>query len=635
MLRFVSDHVGGIGTKRKQGPKTRSQLFLAPESSVPPRDTSEVQPLSKDAYLRFVGDLSPEASFLTNQRSDAHDATQTSRHADVGVWLGQRPGARQHLSTGEGSAEGNDASTTRNAYDPTIQPSGLTGLQALSSHLRQECLSVLPPDHDLGIIVNLYYAKVDPLFPVMRGEELAGHSPSESVALKQCICLVAAADPKLRSHLRLPCTERLLPPIEFRSYISRAVKQALDMGFVRDRVVLLQVSVLMALNADEANCSEVSAYYVSQAVHHAQTLGLHLGWPDGETGSEKPRRLFWCVWVLDRLNAAANGRPVLLHRQDMELKMLDTCSEQAAPFRLLIRISRLLDTVISRYRPHSAAVEVEDEVDVTFEHLVGEAKAGGLSSSVLASLEMLYLSVLVLRERPRPTEGQKSQGYPAPSSDLQLFVATSIVSIASEDFKSALAFWPVLPYAVSLAASVAYKSLRNSTLAYRRRQAYSLFRRSCGVLEELGRTFSSARTVALMATDTLNQVERIAADRSRPRLAETLNGGQGTATAQASAVPSPTQGQQDEDQDRLLQQQLTAAASTATSTCQPYVDAPSLGSDEPPNTVEDWVGDAGIFSHFDPSFDLDLIDQVFSANLDPTQPLLSQGCYPNITQGTR
>lgn len=366
---------------------------MRPSSSHPPSTTPgsathpdsvrvEARPASKDAYLRFVGDLSPEASFLTNSRPNA-DAHKTSRHAEVGVWLGQRPDAGEELQT-----NGNDANIDgRITYDSTTHRAGLTGLQAMSSLLRQECLSVLPPEYDFGILLSLYYSKIDPLFPILKQEVLDSHNPIESVALKQCICLVAAFDPKVRRHLRLPHTERVLSPIEFREYVAAAVKQSLDLGFIHDKVVLLQVCVLMAFYAEKTNCSEVSTYYVSQAVHHSQTLGLHLGWPDDGIRTEKSRRIFWCIWVLDRLNAAANGRPILMHRPDMDMRIFETDIEQPPPFRLLIRISKFLDDVISIYRPQSSMTADEHiNKGLTFEELVRETDAVDVGSALLGTL---------------------------------------------------------------------------------------------------------------------------------------------------------------------------------------------------------------------------------------------------------
>lgn len=164
--------------------------------------------LSEDAYLRFVGDLSPEASFLTGGAQE-HRNSSASRHADVGVWLGQKPDDQAHVTDqGHPVREGNALLS---------RPVGLTCLQTFASQLRQECMAVLPPAYEFKLISELYYKKIDPLFPILHGEVLEEHNIMEAVALKQCICLSAALDPSLRGHLRLPHTERILSQIDFRA----------------------------------------------------------------------------------------------------------------------------------------------------------------------------------------------------------------------------------------------------------------------------------------------------------------------------------------------------------------------------------------------------------------------------------
>lgn len=336
---------------------------------------------SDDAYLRFVGDLSPEASFLTAGPKD-NGASSTSRHADVGVWLGQR--SEEHPQQPASSS----ARATEIAAPS--QPLGLTCLEQLTSRLRAECLAVLPPPYELKVISELYFKKTDPIFPVLHGEIIQDHNSMESIALKQCICLQAALDPSLKEHLRLPHTERILSPIDFRSCIARAVKQSLDMGFIRDKVVLLQVCALMAFYVNRPSCSEVSTYYSAQAVHHSQTLGLHLGWPDDSAKAEKSRRISWCVWVLDRLNAATNGRPVLIHSRDMDERIMESVTEQIPSFRLLIRISKFLDEVISQYRPRSASESQRNVLEIpSFEDLVCETNAADISDTLLG----MYINI--------------------------------------------------------------------------------------------------------------------------------------------------------------------------------------------------------------------------------------------------
>ena len=260
-----------------------------------------------DSYLRFVGDLSPEASFLANSKVERHHGNRNvSRHDDVGVWLGQKPEDSQ-MTDSDGPVSGPVSSGS-------MLLSTATNLQTLRDSLRQESMTLLPPPYEYSLLFDLFFLKIDPIFPIIHGERLDDYPALESIALKQCVCLVAALDPSSRRYLRLPNIERVLSPIEFRTRIAAAVHQSLSMGFIKDTMVLLQICALMAMWVEKPGCSELSTYYCSQVVHHSQTLGLHVGWPHDAIGVEKSRRIFWCVWVLDRLNAATNGRPVLMHK---------------------------------------------------------------------------------------------------------------------------------------------------------------------------------------------------------------------------------------------------------------------------------------------------------------------------------
>lgn len=105
--------------------------------------------------------------------------------------------------------------------------------------------------------------------------------------------------------------------------MAAAVNRAVNLGFISDKIVLLQVCALMAMCVDKPGGSGLSTYFCPQASHHSQTLELHVVWPQNSVGGAKSRRLFWCVWVLDRLNAATNGRPILIHKQDLDKRVMD------------------------------------------------------------------------------------------------------------------------------------------------------------------------------------------------------------------------------------------------------------------------------------------------------------------------
>lgn len=337
---------------------------------------------SRDACLRFVGDLSPEASFLgsRNQRTASRNI---SRHDHVGVWLGQKangPGRNGHSEESDGGPGVGQALT-------------LPSLQAMRPSLIQECISILPPDYEYGLLSDLFYAKIDPIFPIVHGEDLNHHGPIEAAALKQCICLVAALDPSLRKHLRLPHTEQVLSQLEFRDRLAVAVKHSLDMGFITNKVVMLQVCALMTFYVDRPGCSEISSYYCAQAVHISQGIGLHLGWPSDSVGLAKSQRIFWCVWILDRINAASNGRPILYHERDLDQSIKLSVHSQAPALKLLVRITEFLDETISFYRPH-AEFPGQDAAKsgVTFEEMVDGAGALDIGSALLGrSLHVTFM----------------------------------------------------------------------------------------------------------------------------------------------------------------------------------------------------------------------------------------------------
>ncbi|KAF4467849.1 Fungal specific transcription factor domain-containing [Fusarium albosuccineum] len=668
MFRFVTDEVGGIGSKRKKSARSCGQCkkrhrrcdhagteaSAVPELGSPHRETSsrqheqhgepaeqreagsqsvspgihisvdevdshgqsEVpsaapprqQNATRDAYLRFVGDLSPEASFLANSHAERHNGKRNaSRHDYVGVWLGQKPEDPQGGST---NSQARPAATSSSNPDSSSLPS----LQALRPSLRQECIATLPPAYEFGLLSDLFFAKIDPIFPILRGDVLGDLGVMESVALKQCICLVAAWDPSMKKHLRLPHTERVLSPPDFRTHMASAVNQSLNLGFINDKMILLQICALMAMYVEKPGCSELSTYFCSQAVQHAQTLGLHVGWPQESAGGEESRRIFWCVWVLDRLNAATNGRPILMHKQDMDKRVVESFESQAPSFKLMIGVTQFLDDTISLYRPHATFPDQAFSNDSqTFEDLVEATGALDIGNALLASLEMFYLSVVILRSRPTG----RSEGIRTPSSELQWFCATSIVSIASEEFKSTITYWPILPYSISMAVSVAYKTLRYSRLPYNRKRAYVLFHSSCEVLDELSRTFLSARAVARLAADTVQEVERVTSERNRSDntrdttrdnsngIAGMINGTEGTLSE-----GGPSSGPQlDVDSTENRHPSTTAR------------DRPLILD---PISLQDFGGEAGIFNNFDPSFDLGRIDAVFSANLNPTVPGLTE-----------
>lgn len=89
-----------------------------------------------------------------------------------------------------------------------------------------------------------------------------------------------------------------------------------------------------------------------RAVHQVQSLGLHIKGQE-EHADAANTTLLCCIWAMDRMNAAFNGRPVSMHERDLR-KDLDLCfQQQDPPFRLFLEVTALLDKIIELYRPLS------------------------------------------------------------------------------------------------------------------------------------------------------------------------------------------------------------------------------------------------------------------------------------------
>lgn len=245
-----------------------------------------------------------------------------------------------------------------------------------------------------------------------------------------------------------------------------------------------------------------------------------------------------------------------------------------------------------------------------------------------ASLELFYLAVVILQSRPQPSATDSAR---VPSSNLQSFCALGIVAIASEEFKTSMTYWAALPYAVSLSTSAAYQSLRNSSLPYKRKQAYAIFCSSCDVLEELGRSFVSARAMARLAKDTLLEVERVSSHR-RTRQLQSEGEGEGRsrqsgASGEESNVTTPPGHDADQDSSAGLPPQAVdgGLASDAEAVPGPFHADLFGGLD---------MGNAGaVFGEFSSDFQLGHADAVFSANLNPTMPFFPEHWLDGETFG--
>lgn len=232
-----------------------------------------------------------------------------------------------------------------------------------------------------------------------------------------------------------------------------------------------------------------------------------------------------------------------------------------------------------------------------------------LTNGRTASLELFYLPAVILQDRS--SENQSS-------SELQGFYATRIVAIASGDGISSLIYWPILPYAVTVAASVAYRSLRRSATAYSRRRAFTLFQDTCKILDDLGKTFLSARAMARLARDTMQGVDRATARIRRDSIKPSNIEHNSAAEAVVDGCP----------QDSRDASQMSESGQVSRPPLPPLGAAPAASADLydqfGTGSFGEYTDDAEIFGNLDPNFDLGRADAIFSANLDLSIPYFAE-----------
>ncbi|KAF6823239.1 fungal specific transcription factor [Colletotrichum plurivorum] len=526
---------------------------------------------------RFVGDLNPEGAFLADSPGTSRGYAESN---SVGVWY-----SRRSVKT-----------------DVTSEVASAVSVD----HAEHQFLAVLPRKAHYDKLEAIYLRYVHRIFPVLNLDILQKPSPSISQILcRQAVCLAAGSNPSANPFLTLgeDATTVLTYP-EFAQRLSAAIRKALGLGLVKDRVQSTALLAILSLYTHFSEDRHLSAELAAQAVSNAQTVGLHLMNPPAR--SEDPSyltRLFCCVWAADQLNAAFHGRPVMMHERDLGRDVQACIQEQDGCFRLFLEIVALLGRIIDLYRPArrtSNCLVMEDLP--SFECLVDKAQALRVESRLLASLELLYHAISILSCRvpvgPSPSE---SASLAHTRQSLSAIKVTTIV----EDFGPSLSHMTFVPYAVSLSLRVAYRELRSSKVPMLTARSRRQLQATCRVLRELGGMFRSALVMVDLAEQVLQEMAQVCSNAANKPDEQGGNGG-----ASTHAANTPRQ-------------------EAAPSTAQMGTEAANLPD---PNALPEpqgsfitafdesfYQGPAGldVFEFFDPSFDLGAIDAILGGDAPP------------------
>ncbi|PWW80101.1 hypothetical protein C7212DRAFT_289329, partial [Tuber magnatum] len=320
-----------------------------------------------DGQARFIGDLNPEAalrSATSNLPSGPSSSSTPSLDPnEIGVWVSQpqttsRPRKR------------------RRSPDPTAQrPTSAEPTLAVHYNNFLESLNAfsLPPRQSLDALLSLYMESVHPIHPLVDAHTINLFKTPDAIppVLLQSILLVASRHPKAAEYLVLPPTNAPLPPRKFASILYTRITALLHAGSENDRIRLIRVYGLLSLHsADGPSGNEVASMNLCTAIHHAHSAGLHL--KRSRSGGKGETELWWCLWELDKLQAAINGRPVLVRGEDTSIDF-PRKDEGTGVFRGMVRLAELLEKVIALYRPRKeGGVFQWEEAFPSFEQVVEE-----------------------------------------------------------------------------------------------------------------------------------------------------------------------------------------------------------------------------------------------------------------------
>ena len=336
--RPASDSPAG---KQKSAPPERPPTSRSQRDGGPETYTAAPQiqtPSDSGAAPRFIGHLNPEVAFLARSGPDGQQpAVRSSR--TIGVW--QSPN-----QSGQATSHPQMSPMSLLRYSSGLAQSVITPV------VHDQFFGALPPAKDLQYLETFYFDNIHVIMPLIDKAAYAELDPSgpDHVLLSLGICLLASMSPSMKEHLHVGGENTSISHAEFGRRVFAAMRIAVDLAMVTDRITLIRSLTIMSMfNNGEADL-EMSSQMMFRAVSIGYTVGLHQ-WMRTPEEEESLSDLFCCLWSMDKLLAAIQGRPVIMHEVDMA-KFPSECVEKRPPaFRAFIRISLLLDAIIALYRP--------------------------------------------------------------------------------------------------------------------------------------------------------------------------------------------------------------------------------------------------------------------------------------------
>lgn len=211
-------------------------------------------------------------------------------------------------------------------------------------------------------LLEIFFSYVHPMVPIIDRRDFLsryyGGDKPPSLVILHAIFLSASRYSNDSGHIvdgvsevRSMCDE-----------LHNKVRALIEAEITSDRIAVTQASILASLHWEGREGLNSAIDNLSIAVRACQEMGFHRK----QQGNSHPvegqqslhRRIFWCLYTMDRLNAAQEGTPFLINELDCDADLLtaqDVADEDQltqSVVTLNLSLSRLVeDAVRSLYMP--------------------------------------------------------------------------------------------------------------------------------------------------------------------------------------------------------------------------------------------------------------------------------------------
>jgi len=176
----------------------------------------------------------------------------------------------------------------------------------------------------------------------------------------------------------------------------------IELALTLDKAILIRILCTMSLFGYTREAPELSSQFFVRAVHLSFTLGLHHH-SDSNGENQRLDGLFCYVWSVDRLHAAMQGRPVIIHERDMSVTPVERSREQLPGHRVFVKIAALLDKVIALYRPNCVDTEIPMAEFPLYEDILADCDGLELPSRITGRNSFIMVSSkiwLIILQKP-------------------------------------------------------------------------------------------------------------------------------------------------------------------------------------------------------------------------------------------